>query len=74
MLIDCVYPDLVRNLHDAGWLFGRCILAPLNDLMRGMVPGDQVECLSADSVDGTENGEVTGLYPIEYLNTLRPSG
>ena len=30
MLIDFFRPNLVNNVQDSAWLFGQCILAPLN--------------------------------------------
>ena len=77
-LIAAVFPDLARNLSDAEWLTGRCILTAtnkqrhkINDTMVQMSPGKEVHLLSADSVDNVQDARS---FSVEYCNSLEPTG
>ena len=45
----------------------------INKQIINMFPGDAQEFLSADSVDNKDSVH-QNLYPVEFLNTLTPSG
>ena len=78
-MIEEILPNLEKTFADKKFLCERAILTPLNknvDIINKMIlklcPGDEpVECLSADSV-GPDDSECD--YPIEYLNSLCPTG
>ncbi|KAL1448486.1 hypothetical protein WDU94_010897 [Cyamophila willieti] len=77
-LIQAVYPEVAEKYNDPDWLCERAILAPKNDgvakinaLILDMLPGDEIEYKSIDTmveVDETIN------YPTEFLNSLNPPG
>ena len=86
--VQFVYPNIANHIaadqrygdtaNGDAWLSERCILAPLNihvDCINASVmdtlPGDPTEYLSADSPADPVVGEG---FPIETLNTYRPSG
>jgi ATP-dependent DNA helicase PIF1 len=77
-LIRKVYPDLINNYKDKAWLYSRSIVAPTNDVVNhvntkilAMIPGEEREYKSAD-----ETVELDQMveYPVEFLNSLNPSG
>lgn len=56
-LVCATYPGLVENISNQQFFQDRAILAPIldlvekvNDYIMGMIPGDEKEYLSADSV------------------------
>lgn len=81
-LIKEIYPEL-DSLHDDEYFLGRNILSARNDdvdsinsRMLEMLPGQALEFSSADSVhfeEGADGGEPMH-YPVEYLQSLTPSG
>ncbi len=63
--IDEIFPDIAQNFNDAEYMFDRAILTPLNvtvDRLNQHIldkcPGDEVELLSADSMDHDEKSGV----------------
>ena len=71
-----VFEQLETNYDTASWLCSRAILCPMNadvdevnNLMIERFPGEATECKSSDSVTDNEHQ-----YPIEFLNSLTPSG
>ncbi|KAJ7568855.1 hypothetical protein O6H91_01G050700 [Diphasiastrum complanatum] len=77
-LISFTFPDVVRCFKDVEFLRSRAILTPLNkdvDEINARVvellPGDVFTFYNADSVLECEGSNV---HPIEYLNSLQPSG
>jgi ATP-dependent DNA helicase PIF1 len=79
MIVNIVYPDLLRNYLNVEYLKERAIVSPTNEVVDDinmyiltLLPGEQKEYLSADSIskcfDTCSDADV--LYPIEYLNTL----
>lgn len=78
-LIDAVYPELEKLLdRDFHWLYSRAIMSPRNDsvnevnnLILQKAPG-QVKIYK--SVDTVCNVEDIVNYPLEFLNSLNPSG
>lgn len=78
-LVEFVYPNFNENFCKPEYIKERAILATTNDIvdeinnyMLDLVPGDEREYYSADTIskcsDSTNDAEI--LYPIEYLNTL----
>ena len=77
-LIDHIWGDEADRHTDLQWIAGRAILCPrnvdvdaINFAVASSFPGPAYTYNSADSVG--PNDEVMD-YPVEYLNTLRPSG
>ncbi|KAJ7560640.1 hypothetical protein O6H91_04G138200 [Diphasiastrum complanatum] len=77
-LISFTFPDVARHYMDVDFLRSRAILTPLNenvDEINSKVveqfPGDACTFYSADSVVERDGSDV---YPIEFLNSLQPSG
>lgn len=77
-LIESVFPNIITNFQDYDWLSQRAILAPrnedvnyLNYEIQRKLPGDAITYTSIDSV--TDEFESAN-YPIEFLNSLEPSG
>ena len=71
-----VFEQLETNYDTASWLCSRAILCPTNadvdeanNLMIERFPGEATEYKSSDSVTDNEHQ-----YPIEFLNSLTPSG
>ena len=78
-MITEIYSDLQVTFADKAFLCERAILTPLNRdvdaineaILQGCPGDDYITCFSADSV-GEEDSETE--YPIEYLNSLCPTG
>lgn len=77
-LITKVYPMIIHNFKNHDWLFERAILAPKNEDVNSLnhqillsLPGEIVKYKSIDTVMD-EDQAVN--YPIEFLNSLEPSG
>lgn len=73
-----VFPDISRNYKNHDWLCERAILAPkndhvnrINDRIQLQLPGETTKYKSVDAVID-EDQSVN--YPIEFLNSLEPSG
>jgi ATP-dependent DNA helicase PIF1 len=78
-LISKVYKDLDTRWRDADYILERAILAPKNDdvnlineLATDVFPGNATIYLSQDSIP--EEDDNAGIYPVEFLNSLNPSG
>jgi len=77
-LMDSVFPDLNSSFTNRNWLLERAILAPTNDsvkrinhLLLTKLSGETTELKSIDTaVDATDSVN----YPVEFLNSLSPSG
>lgn len=76
-LVDWVFEDLQQHIHDHQWLYERAILCPtnaevdaVNKYIASKFPGEEHTVYSVDKV----NQEQTHQYPVEFLNTLCPSG
>ena len=76
-LVDWVFEDLDQHMHDHRWLYERAILCPtnaevdnVNQYISSKFPGEEHILLSVDSVEPEQSHE----YPVEFLNTLCPSG
>jgi len=77
-LIDHVFPEGPNT--DPEYMASRCCLTPkndnshvINDLVVKALPGDTTTYLSIDSII-TDDEDEAAAYPIEFLNTLTPSG
>lgn len=77
-LIESVFPNIVRNYKNHNWLRERAILAPknihvneINFLIQEKLPG---AVTSYKSFDSATTDELQVNYPIEFLNSLDPSG
>jgi len=76
-LVDYVYQDIDTQHNDASWMSERAILTPKNEEVHAInlmalnkLPGSAVELNGCDSiVEGDDR-----LYPVELLNSLKPSG
>ena len=76
-LLESIYTNLATNFLNVEWLKERAVLAPLNDgvdslndVLLTYLPGYAHKYLSADTVAVEDSGE----YPVEFLNTCKPSG
>ena len=77
-LINAVFPDLTAGYEDDYFLTNRTILTPLNenvdkinDLCVNMYPGENHTYLSADKL---HEDSCSLNVPLEYLNSITPSG
>ena len=77
-LISHVFPDLQKNYTDKEWMCSRAILATtnksvdeINETILHTLPGELHTYRSADTVPLDQNPT---MYPVEFLNTLTPSG
>ena len=77
-LIDNVFPNIVRNYKNYDWLRERAILAPknvhvnaINHQIQEKLPG---AVTTYKSVDTVMNQDEAVNYPVEFLNSLEPSG
>ena len=73
-----VFPNLSQNYTNFRWLCERAILAPQNDMVEiknnkllSQLPGREKVYSSIDSV---VNPQEAVNYPVEFLNSLQPSG
>jgi len=82
-IIDTTYPDLLQNYNNADFLQKRAILAStkdvvdkINDYVLSLIPGDEKEYCSADSVNKSDEllNPTFGVLTPEFLNTLKTSG
>ncbi|KAK1414443.1 hypothetical protein QVD17_30187 [Tagetes erecta] len=83
-LIEFVYPSILTNFTNSKFFQERAILAPtneaveeINDLFLSMIPGDEKEYLSSDSICESEDlheGFDQNLYSPDVLNGLKISG
>ena len=77
-LIESVFPNLHQNCHDRDWMIGRSVLCPtnaetenINNALLDAFPGDERVYLSKDKL--CDDGHLHQ-YPVEFLNSLMPSG
>ena len=76
-LLDFVFGGIENNYTDSAWLSSRSIICPtncevdvINNTIMSILPGDVIKVYrSNDSVEENEHQ-----YPIEFPNTLCPSG
>ncbi|XP_064637877.1 uncharacterized protein LOC135494057 [Lineus longissimus] len=75
-----VFQDLSNNFQDPSWLCSRAILCPTNQAtddvnfhMINNFPGNAIEYKSADKLIDNDNTNQRQ-YPVEFLNSLCPSG
>ena len=77
-LLNQVYPDLTSNIHNHNWLKERAILTPLNAnvIQLNLKIQDKVPTASTTyfSIDSCVNDDEATTYPVEFLNSLHPSG
>ncbi|KAI3802000.1 hypothetical protein L1987_30121 [Smallanthus sonchifolius] len=83
-LIDFVYPSFLENLRNPKLFQERAILAPtnevvqeINDRLLSMIPGDEKEYLSSDTICQSEylhDNFDQALYSPDVLNGLKLSG
>lgn len=82
-IVDTIYPDLHNKYSDVEYLQERAILAPKNDIVHDInnhvleqIHAEEYTYYSCDSVCNLtcNMAEQDGLYPIEFLNTLKFSG
>ena len=78
-LFDKVYDNLEDNHANIDWLMERAILAPLNETVNAInnillnrFPGNDVKTYNA--IDSVPNEDDATQYPLEFLNSLQPSG
>ena len=76
-MVDWVFHNLADNINDHQWLYERAILCPtnaevdtVNQYIAHKFPGQEHIFHSVDSVKEHDNHQ----YPVEFLNTLCPSG
>ena len=78
-LVESTFPNFSLNYNNAEYLRDRAILSTtneivdeINDYMLSLLPGNEIEYYSADSIskciDTCNDADI--LYPIEYLNSL----
>jgi hypothetical protein len=77
-LIQHVYPNLNQHIADHKWLHERAILAPINvkvdEINFSIQEIMPVAARSFYSIDRVMDEEEATNYPIEFLNSLNPSG
>ncbi|XP_046660821.1 uncharacterized protein LOC124354421 [Homalodisca vitripennis] len=77
-VVNSVFQDIATNYKNHGWLRERAILAPRNDQVTNLnisiqdkLPGAVTTYKSIDTVIDPEQAVH---YPVEFLNSLEPSG
>ena len=77
-LFSSVFPEILENYTSRVWLSQRSILAPRNEtvdnvnrLLLEELPGEKITFSSIDTVDNLDDAVH---FPIEFLNSLQPSG
>ncbi|KAK9047878.1 hypothetical protein SSX86_033160 [Deinandra increscens subsp. villosa] len=83
-LIQFAYPSILQNFNDPAYWKERAILAPtnevvhdINDRLLSVIPGDEKEYFSSDSLCQTEHVEDSfnpNMYSPDFLNGLEFSG
>jgi len=73
-----VFPDIHHNYRRHEWLCGRAILAPKNEYVHTLNLQIQnvllTNCRTYKSVDIVMDPSQAVLYPVEFLNSLEPTG
>ena len=79
-IFEAVYPNFAQNYQDVDWIMSRALLAPLNktadalnEYITEKLPEAEQERLYP-SADTVTDPETANLYPLEFLNSLYPSG
>jgi hypothetical protein len=79
-IVDSVYIDFLNRFSDPNYLKERAILTPTNEIAEdvnkhviSMVPGEEKEYLSCDSIGNSADGirNIDIFYPIEVLNNIK---
>ncbi|KAK2417432.1 hypothetical protein QL285_039731 [Trifolium repens] len=82
-IVESTYPDFLQNFTNYQYLLSRAILAStievvdtINNYMLSLMPGEEHEYLSANSVDRSEihDEQIVGLFTPEFLASLHTSG
>ncbi|XP_067119009.1 uncharacterized protein [Centruroides vittatus] len=78
-LTEHIYPDLVNlRMKPISWLKERGILSPKNhraqEINQFLLQKFDADEITYSSVDSVVEKEETVSYPVEFLNTLKPSG
>ena len=82
-IVDATYPDLLQNYSNRDFLQKRVVLAStkdvvdkINDYVLCLIPGDEKEYCSVDSVDKSDEllNPAFGVLTPEFLNSLKTSG
>ncbi|PNX78026.1 helicase-like protein, partial [Trifolium pratense] len=82
-IVESTYPDFSQNYTNYEYLLSRAILAStievvdsINDYVLGLMPGEETEFFSCNSVDRSDihNEDMLHIYTPEFLNSLRTSG
>ncbi|XP_058064651.1 uncharacterized protein LOC131214286, partial [Anopheles bellator] len=73
-----IFPDISRNYKSHDWLCERAILAPKNDDINKINNRIQLHLPTKltryKSIDTVTDDDQSVNYPIEFLNSLEPSG
>nr|GEY59907.1 hypothetical protein [Tanacetum cinerariifolium] len=79
-IIDFTYPKLLNNINNPSYFQEKAILAPtnevvdtINDHLLNKFPGEEMVCLSCDSIDKTEHGSAIDetVFSPEFINGLK---
>ncbi|KAL5122957.1 ATP-dependent DNA helicase PIF1 [Glycine soja] len=82
-IVEATYPDLLHNYNNGDFLQKRVVLAStkdvvdkINDYVLALIPGEEKEYCSADSVDKLDEllSPAFGVLTAEFLNSLKTSG
>ncbi|XP_014628705.1 ATP-dependent DNA helicase PIF1 [Glycine max] len=82
-IVEATYPDLLHNYSNGDFLQKRVVLAStkdvvdkINDYVLSLIPGEEKEYCSADSVDKLDEllSPAFGVLTAEFLNSLKTSG
>ena len=82
-IVDATYPNLTHNYSNADYLQKRVVLASKKDIVDkinyyvlSLIPNDEKEYCSADSVDKSDEllNPTFGLLTPKFLNSLKTSG
>jgi len=82
-IVEATYPNLIHNYSNTDYLQKRVVLASkkdivdkINDYVLSLIPNDEKEYCSADSVDKSDEllNPAFGLLTPEFLNSLQTSG
>ena len=74
---DKVFPDLANNFSDTSWTSERAILAPTDEVVDS-INQPLLDLLPSPaqylSIDSTDDVDAALQFPVEFLNSLKPSG
>jgi ATP-dependent DNA helicase PIF1 len=81
LITDATFPNFLLQFSNPSYLLERTILSSrnldadaINSFMLQRLPGDMVIMHSVDSIVDDQSGNLSAVYPTEFLNTLTPSG